>query len=57
MTCKHLRLPLALAVSLLASTLAHAQASSDSARTPAADPSPSYTTHNVRSEFASIFTF
>jgi hypothetical protein len=48
MTCKHLRLPLALAVSLLASTLAHAQASSDSAKTPAADPSPSVADPLVR---------
>jgi hypothetical protein len=48
MTCKHLRLPLALAVSLLASTLAHAQASSDSARTPAAEPSPSVADPLVR---------
>jgi hypothetical protein len=50
MTCKHLRLPLALALSLLASTHAHAQtgptnaqpaaADAGSARTPAADPAP-----------------
>ena len=39
MKCKHLRLPLALALSLLASTLALAQAGSDSAKTSAADPS------------------
>ena len=40
MTCKHLRLPLALALSLLAATLARAQAGSDSAKIPpAADPS------------------
>src|SRR5215212_1659949 len=40
MKCKHLRLPLALALSLLTATLVHAQAGSDSAKTPpAADPS------------------
>ncbi|HJQ35276.1 MAG TPA: hypothetical protein VJ866_24205 [Pyrinomonadaceae bacterium] len=48
MKYKHLRLPLALALSLLASTLAHAQAGSDSVKTPAADPSPSVTDPLVR---------
>src|SRR5215207_1663820 len=48
MTCKHLRLPLALSLSLLAATLARAQAVSDSVKTPTADPSPSVTDPLVR---------
>jgi hypothetical protein len=43
-----LRLPLALALSLLAATLAHAQASSDSAKTVVTDPSPSVADPLVR---------
>lgn len=58
MTCKHLRLPLALALSLLTATLAHAQAGSanvqptandtGSPKTPAADSSRSITDPLVR---------
>jgi hypothetical protein len=48
MTCKHLRLPLALALSLLAATLANAQAASDSVKSPAADASPSVADPLVR---------
>jgi hypothetical protein len=48
MMCKLLRLLPALALSLMAATLARAQAGPDSAKTPAAEPSPSVADPLVR---------